>query len=778
MDSNNFRSTTSCLVVAVLILISFASALMAQEEISSEAAEMTVLPGSVSFDAADFHAQLLLIVGGPDGVVSRQQAEVATSLSFGLDDEEGALRPDGLYAYELWGTPAADSPSILLRTGFFSIAEGSFVDPDLPEGFTKDQVIDDNLVVDGGLCVGVDCTDSESYLFTTARLKENNVRLEFVDTSLTTDEFPSNDWTLVINDSENGGADKFSIEDSSANRTPFTLLAGAPNNAMFIDADGDLGLGTSSPAVELHVADGDTPALRLDQDGSGSFDRHVWDIAGNETNFFVRDVTGGNLLPFKIEPGAANNTLVIDSAGEIGVGTRNPSAKLDVRGDIALTGTVDGRDIAADGSTLDAHVADFNNPHQVTAEQLGAIGQAELDAQSGDFNNPHQVTAEQVGAISQATLDAHTGDFNNPHQVTAEQVGAPSQSELDAHIGNFNNPHQVTASQTGADPAGTAAAAIAAHEAAFDHGNIPSALPVPVAEGGTGATDAATARANLGIEDDPSKTGILLAGSFTGDPATATVTFDTAYSAGTTYAVLLTPFSNDVAQSLTPRLISKDENGFSFALGGDLSALVEVGWMARPAAVATAVAITSPADSSSFAPSEDFEVNYVLSNAAGVRAYLGGAEQLVQIGSGPITLTAPPVDGPYELRLEAIDASGNELGTSDSVTIEVATAPPVAGISCALGSSDVWNNGYVLNDITVTNGSSETVNAWAVVLQFAESTTITNSWNAELTLSADGTTLDAVNTSNNGTLAPGQSTTFGLQGTHDGSFELPTCAGN
>ncbi len=38
--------------------------------------------------------------------------------------------------------------------------------------------------------------------------------------------------------------------------------------------------------------------------------------------------------------------------------------------------------------------------------------------------------------------------------------------------------------------------------------------------------------------------------------------------------------------------------------------------------------------------------------------------------------------------------------------------------------------------------------------------------------------LDGVNTADNGTLAPGQSTTFGFQGTHDGTFDLPTCSGN
>ena len=47
-----------------------------------------------------------------------------------------------------------------------------------------------------------------------------------------------------------------------------------------------------------------------------------------------------------------------------------------------------------------------------------------------------------------------------------------------------------------------------------------------------------------------------------------------------------------------------------------------------------------------------------------------------------------------------------------------------------------------------------------------------------MTLSGGGTVLDAVNLSYNGTLGPGQSTSFGFQGTHDGSFQVPTCSGN
>lgn len=46
-----------------------------------------------------------------------------------------------------------------------------------------------------------------------------------------------------------------------------------------------------------------------------------------------------------------------------------------------------------------------------------------------DFNNPHRVTAAQIGAVSNATYLDHVQNFNNPHNVTAELIG----------LGNVNN---------------------------------------------------------------------------------------------------------------------------------------------------------------------------------------------------------------------------------------------------------------------------------------------------------------------------------------------------
>ena len=194
----------------------------------------------------------------------------------------------------------------------------------------EDQVFLDDVIVDGSICIGLDCVNGESFGFDTQRLKENNLRIHFDDTSSSA-SFPSNDWRITINDSSNGGASYFAVEDATAGRIPFRIIAGAPANSLYVDAQGDVGMGTANPVVEVHVTDGDSPTLRLEQNGSSGFTSQTWDIAGNETNFFVRDVTNGSLLPFRIRPGAPSNSIYVDPEGDIGLGTANPgSNKLQV----------------------------------------------------------------------------------------------------------------------------------------------------------------------------------------------------------------------------------------------------------------------------------------------------------------------------------------------------------------------------------------------------------------------------------------------------------------
>lgn len=198
-----------------------------------------------------------------------------------------------------------------------------------------DNVIADDLIVQGSACVGLDCVNGESFGFATLRLKENNTRIDFVDTSASAG-FTTRDWRLEANSSASGGANYFAIKDMGDDNSTgaeggtalFTVTAGAPVNSLFVDSIGRVGVGTATPGLKFHILNGDTPGMRLEQDGSGSFTPQTWDVAGNEANFFVRDVTGGSRLPFRIRPGAPTSSIDISANGFVGVGTASPQNTL------------------------------------------------------------------------------------------------------------------------------------------------------------------------------------------------------------------------------------------------------------------------------------------------------------------------------------------------------------------------------------------------------------------------------------------------------------------
>src|SRR5262249_61136800 len=105
------------------------------------------------------------------------------------------------------------------------------------------------------------------------------------------------------------GGPTFSLDATPASTVPFTVTGGATTNSIFVDSTGRVGFRTSTPVLDLHVATSNTPALRLEQNNSGGFTAQTWDIAGNEANFFVRDVTGGSGLALPLRPGGPPRRL-------------------------------------------------------------------------------------------------------------------------------------------------------------------------------------------------------------------------------------------------------------------------------------------------------------------------------------------------------------------------------------------------------------------------------------------------------------------------------------
>jgi hypothetical protein len=271
--------------------------------------------------------------GDPDVEAAHRAASArATHIQSGaFTIQNGAIVPSNLVEP---GSRSRGTGSRSMTTDAFKKVDWIFDDPAVRQ---VDQVIPDDLIVQGSLCVGFDCVNNESFGFDTIRLKENSTRIKFEDTSV--GSFPTNDWQLTANDSASGGSSKFSIEDITGSKVPFTVTAGAATNSIFVDSTGRIGLRTSTPVLDLHINTSNTPAIRLEQNNSGGFTAQTWDIAGNEANFFVRDVTGGSRLPFRIRPGAPTSSIDISSDGDVGVGTASPGLKLDVHGEANLPAT-------------------------------------------------------------------------------------------------------------------------------------------------------------------------------------------------------------------------------------------------------------------------------------------------------------------------------------------------------------------------------------------------------------------------------------------------------
>jgi glucuronoarabinoxylan endo-1,4-beta-xylanase len=95
-----------------------------------------------------------------------------------------------------------------------------------------------------------------------------------------------------------------------------------------------------------------------------------------------------------------------------------------------------------------------------------------------------------------------------------------------------------------------------------------------------------------------------------------------------------------------------------------------------------------------------------------------------------------------------------------------------AATTCTVNTPNTWSTGYVL-DVEVGNSGPGALSNWSVELTFTAPPAITGYWSASLTTS--GNVVTAKNMAYNGTLAVGQTVSFGFQGTHDGTFSAPTC---
>ena len=459
-----YIKTFGVLTAGSFVLL-FAATVTAETAVEPQIARTVVGSTGLSWQPTVSYKSATLTVSGPGELNLRREFATNESLSFHTYDSKEAALEDGQYTWELRFSPVTDQKvkealraaresgntteidtlkkqgklpgEPLVISGYFRVKDGSVVtdsnEPAVRRGGerivasasagavdtdsgvpTKDQLILDDLIVSGSACIGFDCVNGESFGFDTIRIKENNLRIRAVDTS-STSSFPTRDWQITFNDSANGGASKFSIDDIDGGRTPFTIEASARSHSLYVDDRGMVGFGTSTPAVELHMSDGDTPTVRLDQNGTSGWSPQRWDVAGNEANFFIRDATNGSKLPFRIRPGAPTSSIDIGGDGDVGIGTSLPSASLHVK---RSDGTAQVLVEEINGTTnLRTQVRIVNNGSISTQYETGA---ATWRQQFQD--NAYTLTKDGTGG-NEMTIFAGSGDMTIRGSIT---TGGPS----------------------------------------------------------------------------------------------------------------------------------------------------------------------------------------------------------------------------------------------------------------------------------------------------------------------------------------------------------------
>jgi len=99
---------------------------------------------------------------------------------------------------------------------------------------------------------------------------------------------------------------------------------------------GNLGIGTDNPTEELHIA-ATVPTIRFEDTDHGYAGRILQSGSSLYLDADYSNV-GSGAIRFRV--GGANEKMRIDSSGNLGIGTNNPSLKLEVAGSAAFSNNV------------------------------------------------------------------------------------------------------------------------------------------------------------------------------------------------------------------------------------------------------------------------------------------------------------------------------------------------------------------------------------------------------------------------------------------------------
>jgi len=127
---------------------------------------------------------------------------------------------------------------------------------------------------------------------------------------------------------------------NAAGALSFKTNSGASlTEAMRIDSSGNVGIGTTSPSAKLDVYQGQLKVTGTLANWSVDHQGVVMDFTRASTSYIRASNAAGQL---QFQTGGSNNRMIINSSGNVGIGTSSPTEALDVRNQAVVGNGTDG----------------------------------------------------------------------------------------------------------------------------------------------------------------------------------------------------------------------------------------------------------------------------------------------------------------------------------------------------------------------------------------------------------------------------------------------------
>jgi hypothetical protein len=139
---------------------------------------------------------------------------------------------------------------------------------------------------------------------------------------------------------------------------------------IFVDSVGKVGIGTTGPYINLDITEEKDGLVGMyitnpstagssaeaiyfgDEDGWSAGIRLNDDLSVYPSQMHIFNNRTGGSIQLRTQSVAQ---MVVDDSGNVGIGTTAPTQKLDIAGNIAVSGTVDGVDLSAHAASANAH---------------------------------------------------------------------------------------------------------------------------------------------------------------------------------------------------------------------------------------------------------------------------------------------------------------------------------------------------------------------------------------------------------------------------------------